>query len=64
MRMGLDLGGTEIKAADLDRNGETRFAKRIANPRHDCTNSIEARVSQVASLGASSVGASIVKRRA
>ncbi len=35
MRIGIDLGGTKIECAALDRDGSILFRRRAASPRHD-----------------------------
>ncbi len=41
MRIGLDLGGTKIEALALDKQGKTRFRKRIDSPRNDYPTTVE-----------------------
>jgi fructokinase len=42
MRIGIDLGGTKIAAAALDRHGDIEIEKRITTPAGDYTGTIEA----------------------
>ena len=41
MRIGIDLGGTKIEAAALDREGRVRWRDRVATPRGDYPATIE-----------------------
>jgi fructokinase len=52
MRIGIDLGGTKIAAAALDRHGTIEIEKRIATPAGDYTGTIEAIRRLVAELEA------------
>ncbi|HEY7500699.1 MAG TPA: ROK family protein [Vicinamibacterales bacterium] len=60
MRIGIDLGGTKIEAIALDADGQERFRHRVATPRGDYDQTIEAVKSLVdraeAVVGRSSVG--------
>lgn len=42
MRIGVDLGGTKIEAAALDRTGAVRARRRVATPRDDYGGTVEA----------------------
>jgi fructokinase len=60
MRIGVDLGGTKIEAIVLDKDGRERFRKRVASPRGDYAETIEAVAALVAAAeqatGRGSVG--------
>jgi fructokinase len=64
MRIGIDLGGTKIEGIAIDAAGRECIRRRIASPRGDYGQTIEAIVSLVRSLdaeigGTSSVGVGI-----
>ncbi|SLM64076.1 MULTISPECIES: fructokinase [Dickeya] len=48
MRIGIDLGGTKIEVIALTQQGDTLFRHRIATPRHDYQQTLQAIVSLVA----------------
>jgi fructokinase len=52
-RLGIDLGGTKIEGAVLDRDGHVVARKRIAAPRHHYESTIAAIAALVADLEAS-----------
>lgn len=53
MRIGIDLGGTKIEAALLDRAGRIRVRRRVATPGQDYDGTIAAIVDLVARLESS-----------
>lgn len=62
MRIGVDLGGTKIEAALLDRAGTVRFRRRIAAPQQDYAATVAAvagLVKQADSASDGGAGASI-----
>jgi fructokinase len=63
MRIGIDLGGTKIEAIVLDKDGRECFRKRVASPRGDYAETIEAVAALVAAAeqatGRGSVGIGI-----
>ena len=56
LRIGIDLGGTKIEAAAIDRAGQIRARRRIATPAGDYHGAIQAIAALVARLE-SEVGA-------